>query len=191
MFSLKAKLSSFSPMLMAIIFAVSTYWLTHHFQIEAGRKRGESHEPDYIVHQFRVQRYNEMGFLSDTLYGQTITHYGDDSTASITFPRVQHQKNPEEPLYLITADSGEANQITRVVELSDNVRITQKTKGHPDTVADTPWVEYDDKKGLITAPKGVVLHQQLSNISAQQLLIDTRQNKAYLSGNINGILYPN
>src|SRR5574343_648558 len=107
--------------LMALLAAL-TLWLERISEIPDQRNDGKNrHDPDYIVEQMQVTRYQPDGSKRYSITTQHLVHYGDDETTVIQQPRAVFYSG-EQPTYL-QASSGTISADGSRVTLQQQVRI--------------------------------------------------------------------
>jgi lipopolysaccharide export system protein LptC len=84
-------LSSYLSLLMMALLALGSWWLvTNTPPVEAPRiKAPLTHEPDYTMREFLVQRFTPQGTLRAQIEGDTLRHYPDTDTFEVDNPKVR------------------------------------------------------------------------------------------------------
>lgn len=84
-------LSSYLSLLMMALLALGSWWLVANTpRVEAPRiKAPLTHDPDYTMHEFQVQRFTPQGTLRAQIAGDTLRHYPDTDTFEIDNPKVR------------------------------------------------------------------------------------------------------
>lgn len=84
-------LSSYLSLLMMALLALGSWWLvTNTPLVEAPRAKAPlTHEPDYTMREFLVQRFTPQGTLRAQIEGDTLRHYPDTDTFEVDNPKVR------------------------------------------------------------------------------------------------------
>lgn len=84
-------LSSYLSLLMMALLALGSWWLvTNTPLVEAPRVKAPlTHEPDYTMREFLVQRFTPQGTLRAQIEGDTLRHYPDTDTFEVDNPKVR------------------------------------------------------------------------------------------------------
>lgn len=83
--------AAYLPLLVMGLLALATWWLVKNTPVAAGpgAERPPSHEPDYTMRGFMVQRYARDGSLRTQIEGDVAFHYPDTDTLEIENPRIR------------------------------------------------------------------------------------------------------
>lgn len=103
------------PLLLMALLAGLSFWLERIADVPASRRDGKlRHDPDTIVENFTLSRFNSEGFLHSRLRAPHMEHYPDDESSLIRSPHFTYyrQNIPE------TTITGEQ---ARVTEKGDKV----------------------------------------------------------------------
>lgn len=112
------------PFLLMLALALLTFWLERAARIEQAHPSLRRHDPDYLVHDFKVMTYGPTGVAVSTLFARRMVHYPDDDSTELTAPRMFQTKPGEAPLTL-TADRGALSQDGQDTFLYDNVLLVR------------------------------------------------------------------
>lgn len=186
-----AHITSWFPVALMATLAILIYWLADVIQSSIERPATIDHEPDYIIEQFQVKQFDEKGFLSNILHGQTITHYADDKTAQIVDPVILHRTDEQKPTYRTTASMGLTDENLREVELSGDVKMVRQPVNGPSATLLTDQIRYNDKSGIARTDHPVTVVSGNNRISGQKLTVDTRNNSLILEGSVSATYLPN
>lgn len=186
-----SRITSWFPVALMAVLAILVYWLADVIRSSAERPATIDHEPDYIVEQFQVRQFNETGFLSNILHGQTITHYADDKTAQIVEPIILHRAQEGKPAYRATASLGLTDENLREVVLDGDVKIVRQPVDGPSATLLTNQIRYNDKIGLASTEYPVTVVSGNNRIFGQKLSVDTINNTVTLEGQVTATYSPN
>ncbi|AOF80678.1 LPS export ABC transporter periplasmic protein LptC [Methyloversatilis sp. RAC08] len=113
------------PLLILIALAGMTIWLERTTRIEDKPSSGSlRHDPDVIIDNFTLYRYDETGAIQHTLTARQMRHYPDDDSAELDHPTLRYEgklapTHISSERALLTKDGKEAI-------LRDNVRVLRE-----------------------------------------------------------------
>lgn len=115
--------SALFPLGVLLVLSALSFWLRYAVDLPAARHDGKHrHDPDYIVSQAQLRKYDENGQLQYTLVASKILHYPDDDTTDVAQPRLTFLR-PDGPTVFMTAERGQVSQHGERVDLSGEVRV--------------------------------------------------------------------
>lgn len=77
------------PLAIFLVLAGLSLWLRQVIEAPDGQRDGKGrHDPDYIVHGFRVTKLTPGGQTQYVLNAERLTHYPDDDSTEIVAPRL-------------------------------------------------------------------------------------------------------
>ena len=84
-------LSSYLSLLLMALLALGSWWLVKNTPIvEVPRTTAPpTHEPDYTMRRFQVQRFTQQGTLRAQIEGEELRHFPDTDTFEIDNPKVR------------------------------------------------------------------------------------------------------
>lgn len=177
------------PLLLAGVLAALSYWLELASRAPDIAKGGKlRHEPDTIVENFEVRRFDAQGALQHTMIAERMIHYPDDDSAEVSAPRIVWHRPPQ-----TTLEAGEARIMSggEHVALVDGVRITRAgSAGRPATLLTTERMDVwpDDELAKATTP--VTITQGASRIQGEGgLNVDQKSLIYVLEGPVTGVFF--
>jgi lipopolysaccharide export system protein LptC len=148
------RFSSLFPLLIVALLAMASFWLEYVVRNENHSGLGnDRHDPDAIIHDFSVTRFDSEGKKRSSLNAVKLTHYPDNDTAELVSPRISFLQ--EKSTTTFTSESGLANNRQHSVLLIGKVRgITPATAEHPAQTLSTDELEVlvDDEIGRTPHP---------------------------------------
>jgi lipopolysaccharide export system protein LptC len=93
------------PLVLVLALALLTFWLERTVRDEEVHPSQRRHDPDYLVEQFVVTKFNAAGALESTVSAAKMVHYPDDDSTELVAPRVVQAKANEARMTL-SADRG-------------------------------------------------------------------------------------
>ena len=80
--------------MMLLLLAGLTLWLERTSQPENVVSGKTRHDPDYIVNNFTIRRFDAQGKLFQTLSAKEMRHYPDDDSTEADLPHPKTFGNP-------------------------------------------------------------------------------------------------
>ena len=189
MFAHSRTAANLFPLLLIGILAALSYWLELASRAPEARSDGKlRHDPDTIVENFEVRRYDAQGALQHTLSAERMVHYPDDDTAEVFAPRLTLHRSPPTK---ISARSAYIASRGERIELLDEVRITRGGKaGKPETVLATTHMDVWPEKEFAKTTEAVTITQGASRLTgAGGLSIDQKSLVYVLEGPVEGVFF--
>lgn len=181
------RVMTYIPIALLAFLAAATYWLNQVVDME-GAHAPLRHDPDYIITNFTVHRFDETGALQHTMIATRLEHYPDDDTAVSTSPHLINHRQPVTEIFSRLALS--SKQIKQV-DFVDNVRVVrQGASDDPlETVMTTQMLTVfpDDETGFSVTP--VTFTKGKSVVHGSSLDLNNKTGIAVLHGRVTGILY--
>ncbi len=176
------------PLLLAGLLAGMSYWLEIASRAATGANDGKTrHDPDYIIQNFEVRRFNPQGQLQHTVVADRMRHYPDDDSTVVTMPRITYHRNP--PTF-ISAREALVSSKGEHVTLIDDVHVRRSgIDNKPDTILTTSRLEAwpDDEIAQTDVP--VTITQGKTNVQGSGLQADNKTSIYTLEGPVRGIFY--
>lgn len=176
------------PLLLAGLLAGMSFWLEMASRAPATATDGKSrHDPDYIIKQFEVRRFDPQGNLQHTVVAAQMRHYPDDDSTVVISPRLTYHRSP--PTF-VTAREALISSKGEHVQLIDDVRVTRSgTSNKPDTVLTTSRLDAwpDDEIARTSLP--VTITQGQTNVHGNGLSVDNKTSIYVLEGPVQGVFF--
>jgi lipopolysaccharide export system protein LptC len=176
------------PLLLAGLLAGMSYWLELASRAPTITNDGKSrHDPDFIVKNFEVRRFDPQGNLQHTVVADLMRHYPDDDSTVVLSPRITYHRNP--PTF-INAREAQISSKGEHVTLIDDVRVTRTgVSNQPDTVLTTTRLEAwpDDEIAKSNVP--VTITQGQTNVRGSGLSVDNKTSFYTLDGPVQGVFF--
>ena len=107
----------FFPLLLIALLAGLSFWLERLVDIPESRRDGKQrHDPDTLVENFTVRRFDTEGFLQSRLRAPHMEHYPDDESSLVQKPHFTYYR-PNLAETLITGEQA------RITEKGDKVHV--------------------------------------------------------------------
>jgi lipopolysaccharide export system protein LptC len=176
------------PLLLVGLLAGMSYWLELASRAPEGANDGRSrHDPDYIIKNFEVRRFDPQGNLQHTVVADLMRHYPDDDSTVVLAPRITYHRDP--PTF-IQAREAHVSSKGEHVRLIDDVRVTRGgVRGKPDTVLTTAlldaWPEEETAKSNVP----VTIAQGQTKVQGSGLSVDNKTSVYILEGPVKGVFF--
>jgi len=176
------------PLLLAGLLAGMSFWLEMASRAPMTANDGKSrHDPDYIIKQFELRRFDPQGNLQHTVVAEQMLHYPDDDSTVVTTPRITYHRNP---LTFITAREAHISSKGEHVTLIDDVRFTRSGIGNkPDTVLTTTRLDAWPDDEIVRSNVPVTITQGQTNIHGSGLSVDNKTSLFILEGPVQGVFF--
>lgn len=93
---MKLRTQALFPLGVLTLLAALTFWLENAVHGPEARKDGKNrHDPDFIVENFTLKRFNAEGNLQHTLRAVKMIHYPDDDTTTVDQPDLAYTGGAE------------------------------------------------------------------------------------------------
>ncbi|MDI6748855.1 MAG: LPS export ABC transporter periplasmic protein LptC [Rhodocyclaceae bacterium] len=177
------------PLLLVGVLAALSYWLELASRIPETASGGKlRHDPDTIVENFEVRRFDPLGALQHTLTARQMVHYPDDDTAVVFEPRIVWHRPP--PTTLVAREARISSRGEHVA-LIDDVRVTRAgVAGKPETTLTTARMDVwpDDELAKSTLP--VTITQGASRLRGEGgMSVDQKSLIYVLEGPVAGVFF--
>ena len=186
---LKNRSASMLPLILLLLLAALTFWLSH--VIEDRAPRGPlRHDPDYWAERLELRRFDSNGKLQHTLVAEKMLHYPDDDTTVVSEPHLTYHRQPPVEIFARTAHIGRDG---KEVDLVDDVQVIRHgaTELAPPTVLETRTLKIfpDEEKG--STNDRVTITKGSSVVRGTGLETDNRTGITILRGRVTGTLHSN
>jgi lipopolysaccharide export system protein LptC len=177
------------PLLIIAVLAGFTYWLNQ-FILADGKPRVVRHDPDYIISNFNVRRFDVNGQLQHSLVADKMMHYPDDDTSIVINPHLINHRQPQTDIF---AQQALVGKDAKEIDFVNDVRVVrQGTVAKPiPTVMKTRLMKVfpDDETAHTLTPATIT--QGKSIIEGSSLEVNNKTGISVLHGRVTGTLYRN
>ena len=181
--------SNLLPLVLLTLLAALTFWLERASQIEDAHRDGKMrHDPDFIVDNFTVRRFDLEGGLQYVLTAKKMLHYADDESTDVLDPALNYYGGSRPAR--VTARHASVSKDGKELILSDDVRMVRAASHDtPELVLTTSqmYLYPDDNIARSTVP--VTISEGTSVIRGEGLEADNRTQVVKLLGRVRGIIY--
>ncbi len=118
--------SAYLPLMLMALLALGTWWLVKNTPLfESARPAAPlTHDPDYTMSQFMVQRFAPDGAMRVQIEGDEMRHYPDTDTLEIDNPRIR-SIGPDGRVSVATAKRALSNGDGSEVQLSGGAHVVR------------------------------------------------------------------
>jgi lipopolysaccharide export system protein LptC len=148
------------PLLVMLSLALLSFWLERTARIEQGHPSLRRHDPDYIVHNFKVTGYGQKGEAESMLSARKMVHFPDDDSTELLAPRSVQSKPGEAPMTL-TAERGTLSQDGEDTFLYDNVLLVREaTTQQPEMRMQTNFLHIVRARSLVRTDREIAIREE-------------------------------
>lgn len=174
------------PIALLAALAGLTFWLSNATNIDESKRRSsQRHDPDFIVENFTVERFDEQGQLIQVLKAPRMAHFPDDESTDVTKPELVHYAGTRPTR--IQAQSAWLSKDGKEVRLKGDVRLTREEgAGSPRTELTTAALTVFPDQEMARGNVPVTVRQGNSVISGDRIEYRGKENLAILEGRARG-----
>lgn len=177
------------PLMLLTFLAALTFWLERATQSDGTASNGKGrHDPDFMVSNLNMRRFNLDGSLKHALTAKKMLHYTDDDSTVVVEPALSFYAHAQ-PVR-VSAHQATLSQDGREVRLTDNVRMARDaTEGDPGLLVTTAelLVYPDDEIARSALP--VTITQGRSVVLGTGIEVDNRERTFKLMGRVHGTIF--
>jgi lipopolysaccharide export system protein LptC len=165
------------PLLLLFALALLSFWLERTLREEQKPPSLRRHDPDFLVENFKLSKFNAAGTLESTLAAAKMVHYPDDDSTELLAPRIVQSK-PGEPRLTLSADRGTLSHDGEEVFLYGDVQLVREGgAGHAEARVRTSFLHLVSGKSLVRTDREVTIAEPERLLSARGMEYrnDTRQ----------------
>ncbi len=177
------------PLLLLTLLAALTFWLEKATQFDERPNDGKArHDPDFIVENFTVNRYNVSGRLQYVLKAPKMLHYTDDDSTEVGSPALKYFG--EDRLTRVTAGAAWLGKEGKEVRLSGGVRVVREaTAESPELVMTTAEMLVYPDDHIARGSLPVTITQGRSILTGTGFETDDKTHIFKLAGRARGTFY--
>ncbi|HEX8988725.1 MAG TPA: LPS export ABC transporter periplasmic protein LptC [Rhodocyclaceae bacterium] len=175
------------PIMVMGLLAAGTFWLKRATEVEGASQGKQRHDPDYVVENFTVRRFDEAGKLQHFLVGKKMLHYPDDDSTEVIQPKLTYFRTP--PMH-VSSERAWLDKDGKHVKLDGDVRVIREGQdGNPPTEIDTTvlYAIPDDSFAHTDAP--VVIKQGQSVMHGTGMETNDKTKISILYGRASGTIF--
>ena len=178
------------PLLLMLALAMLTFWLERTVREEQPHPSLRRHDPDYLVEQFVVTKFNAAGALESTLSAAKMIHYPDDDSTELVAPRVVHAKQ-NEPRMTLSADRGTLSHNGEELFLFGNALLVREAgAGLPEARMQSNFLHVIDARSLVRTDREVMISEQGRTLSGRGMEYYNETWQLFLRDRVRGRFEP-
>jgi lipopolysaccharide export system protein LptC len=177
------------PLIVVALLAALTFWLQRAVNPDDPARRAlKRHDPDFVIDNFTVRRFDENGNLKQSMLAETLTHYPDNETTTVINPNLTYYPGGESTqLFAKTAFLSDDN---KRVDLSGDVRLIKPpTALRPLTTLRTESLTVFPDTDIAEGSSRATITRGRSVVSGDTVHYNGRENIGVLGGRVKGIFY--
>ncbi len=174
------------PLLLVLSLALLTFWLERTARMDQSHPSMRRHDPDYLVHNFKIIGYGPAGAPESTLSARRMVHYPDDDSTTLDTPRVVQTKAGEAPMTL-TADRGALSQDGEDTFLYDNVLLVRSAIPElPEMRIETSFLHVVRARSLFRTDREIAIREEGRVLTGRGLEYDNESRVLQLRSKVRG-----
>ncbi len=177
------------PVSILLTLAALTFWLRYVTEFPDARNDGKHrHDPDYIVDNVTVRKFDKAGTLQHTLVAAELRHYPDDDSTDLIRPTLIYLQ-PARPRLTVKAAHGRLSSKAERVDLHDDVEVQRDAEGKHEQllVRTSELTVLADAEKAFTKSK-VIITQGKSSIQGVGMQVDHRLRTFVLEAQVSGLI---
>jgi lipopolysaccharide export system protein LptC len=185
----KLRTQSLFPLAVLTLLAALTFWLERATQVGEGAPDGKlRHDPDFIVSDFTVRKFDLQGALQYALVAQRMVHYPDDESTEVESPHLTYFSRP--PIMRISSRRANISKDGNEVVLIDDVRaVREPSAKDPEMVLLTTELSIYPDQEFAATDKAVKLIHGKSVLNGVGMELDNKAQLYRILGNATGTLH--
>ncbi|HEY1181101.1 MAG TPA: LPS export ABC transporter periplasmic protein LptC [Rhodocyclaceae bacterium] len=184
---MKFNSSALFPLLMLLLLAGLTFWLERASQQETTVSGKTRHDPDYIVNNFTIKRFDAQGKLYQTLTANEMRHYPDDDSTEAEMPYMTYHRGLKT---FINADKAWIDSGGKTIQMERNVRVRHESAKGPETVLTTSTLTVLSDEEIARTKAPVTITQGGTVIHGIGLESNNKTQISVLGGRVQGTIEP-
>jgi lipopolysaccharide export system protein LptC len=178
------------PLLLVIALALLSFWLERTLREEQKPPSLRRHDPDFLVENFTLSKFNAAGALEATLAAAKMVHYPDDNSTELLAPRIVHSK-PGEPRLRLSAERGTLSHDGEEVFLYGDVQLLREGgAGYAEARMHTSFLHLVSGKSLVRTDREVTIAEPERLLSARGMEYRNDTRELFLREQVRGRFAP-
>jgi len=178
------------PLALMLALALLTFWLERTVREEQPHPSLRRHDPDYLVEQFVLTKYNAAGILESTLTAAKMVHYPDDDSTELVAPRVVQAK-PNEPRLTLSADRGTLSSNGEEIFLFGNALLVREAAaGKPEARVQSSFLHVVGARSLVRTDREVTVSEPGRALSGRGMEYHNETWQLFLRDQVRGRFEP-
>ncbi len=176
------------PLLLLIGLAGMTIWLERATRVEETVSNGKlRHDPDVIIDNFTLHRFDETGRMQHTLTARQMRHFPDDDSAELDMPKLRYMGKLA-PTH-ISSDRATLTKDGKEAILRDNVHVLREASpGKAEMTLSTSVLHVYPDDEIARTDQPVRLTQGLSVATGVGMVADRIKEEYVLESRVKAII---
>lgn len=176
------------PIILLALLAGLSFWLQSAINIEEPRRDGKlRHDPDAIIDNFTMRRFDADGLVKYRLTSPHLVHYPDDDSSELKSPTLIHFRR-DSPPFTFTALNAKVSARGETVFLWDDVRASRAaTADRPELLARMPDLTVQPDLGTAFTDSPVEITMGQSWLKGTGARIDNNAGTFVLQSQVTGL----
>ena len=182
--------SAYLPLMLMAVLALGTWWLVKNTPLFEGARPVAplTHDPDYTMSQFMVQRFGPDGTMRVQIEGDEMRHYPDTDTLEIDNPRIR-AIGEDGRVTTATARQALANRDGSEVQLSGGAHVVREATAKDQAIDFRgEFLHYFQNTERVRSHLPVVVTQGGTEIRADAMNYDNLARLLDLKGHVRAML---
>jgi len=165
------------PLLLLLALALLSFWLERTLHEEQKHPALRRHDPDFLVENFKLTKFDAAGAPEATLAAAKMLHYPDDDSTELLAPRIVQSKT-NQPRLTLSADRGALSHDGEEIFLYGNVLLLREAgASHSEARMHTSFLHVVSAKSLVRTDREVTVTESERQLQARGMEYrnDTRQ----------------
>ncbi|MEP6505101.1 MAG: LPS export ABC transporter periplasmic protein LptC [Betaproteobacteria bacterium] len=188
---LREGVMGYLPLLLMITLALGTWLVAKNTPglLSASTPGAVTHEPDYTLDRFNLQRFDVEGALKVEIEGDHMRHFPDDDIMEVEKIRVVSM-SPDGRKMTATAQRGRARGDSSEVWLDGLAQVVSETPGQVPVQMNGEHLHAEPKLKRVDSDSPVIVQQGDSEFHADGLLYDDETHILTLRGSVSALMQP-
>jgi lipopolysaccharide export system protein LptC len=159
------RLSAYFPLIIAALLAATTFWLEQVVRSEYRAGLGNArHDPDVIVHQATIDRFDAEGKRISRIVASRFLHYPDDDTVDLFDPVITLTRDARPTVF--SSKTAHGDNASKIVVLRDQVLgVRAASADSPEQTLKTEELTVLTDDEIVRTTKPVFMTQGASTVS--------------------------
>jgi lipopolysaccharide export system protein LptC len=167
--------------------ALTLYWYTNTINDEiAAEHKQDSSKPDYILYDVTQVSFNADGHLSGTIKAEQLKHFDQSHLSTFVMPKYTLYSQQRNSVWLLTAETGQLDHKSDILELNRNVHIQSLTHTSPVQSLTTENVDVHLNTDMLYSNDEVTIQGELFTIHGIGMIGDLTKELLEIKENIEG-----
>lgn len=177
------------PVGIVALLAALTFWLDRATNPEDPvHKAQKRHDPDFIISQVDLRRFDASGTLKQSLIAETLTHYPDNNSSDVLHPQMTYYSGARETR--VFSNEAKVTNDNKKVTLFGDVRLVKPAdQDIPETTLRTQTMTVFPDDDVAQSTSRVTITRGQSIVSGDVMYYNGKTQISMLSGHVKGTFY--